>query len=267
MQYLKKIAFITSTLMLFACANRHTQSAFHNNPVVAHRGAWEQNNLPQNSIAALQHAIALNCTGAEFDVWMTADDSLVINHDADYTGMLIEKTNYKDLLKHPLSNGEQLPTLHEYLTAGLAHNHKTRLVCEIKPSKISVDRGRTIAKKVVQMISNLNARHKVMYISFDYEILLEILKNDASAITQYLNGDKAPAALKADKISGLDYHYDVFKKNPQWIDEAKKLNMQLNVWTVNKQQDIDWFLQHKFDYITTNKPELVFERYRNFKKQ
>ena len=64
------------------------------NPVVAHRGAWKKNNLPQNSIASLKKAIEIGCIGSEFDVRMTADDSLVVNHDSDYHGFQIEKTNY-----------------------------------------------------------------------------------------------------------------------------------------------------------------------------
>ena len=51
------------------------------NPVIAHRGAWKKNGLPQNSIASLRQAIALEWGGSEFDVRMTADDSLIINHD------------------------------------------------------------------------------------------------------------------------------------------------------------------------------------------
>jgi glycerophosphoryl diester phosphodiesterase len=59
---------------------------FADNVVVAHRGAWKQKDIPENSIASLKHAIELNCTGSEFDVRMTADDILIVNHDAIITG-------------------------------------------------------------------------------------------------------------------------------------------------------------------------------------
>ena len=58
-------------------------------------------------------------------------------------------------------------------------------------------------------------------------------------------------------VTGLDYHYLVFKKYPEWIAEAKQLHLVLNVWTVNKEEDIDYFLEQGFDQITTNEPELV----------
>jgi beta-glucanase (GH16 family) len=58
----------------------------------------------------------------------------------------------------------------------------------------------------------------------------------------------------------LDYHYKVFYKNPQWIQEAKDIKMTLNVWTVNDTKDMDFFLTQNFDYITTNEPELLFTK-------
>jgi glycerophosphoryl diester phosphodiesterase len=68
--------------------------SFANNVVVAHRGAWKQQNLPENSIAALEHAIVLKCAGSEFDVRMTKDDVLIVNHDADYHDLNIEEHDY-----------------------------------------------------------------------------------------------------------------------------------------------------------------------------
>lgn len=124
---------------------------FAKNRVVAHRGAWKANNLPQNSIASLQQAVMLGCTGAEFDVHMTADDSLVINHDDEYDGKTIGKTNYAGLITTSLSNGEPLPTLQNYLLAGIKQ-YKTQLVLELKPSVVSKERGILSAEKVVNLV-------------------------------------------------------------------------------------------------------------------
>lgn len=230
------------------------------NAIVAHRGAWKKNNLPENSIASLRHAIDLKLAGSEFDVWRTADDSLVINHDAHYNKLLIEETNYADLIKFKLSNGEKLPTLHEYITEGTKNNKHTLLVCEIKPSEISKERGIKTALKTVQTIKKLKAEKITSYISFDYEILKQIRQIDAKTSLQYLEGNKSPHEVKLDNISGVDYHYSVFQKNPQWIKEAKENNITLNVWTVNDAEVMDWIIDHKFNYITTNEPELLKER-------
>ncbi|MDR7212605.1 glycerophosphodiester phosphodiesterase family protein [Flavobacterium piscis] len=230
------------------------------NAVVAHRGAWKMNNLPENSIAALRHAIDLKLPGSEFDVWRTADDSLVINHDAHYNKLLIEETNYADLIKFKLSNGEKLPTLHEYITEGKRNNKHTLLVCEIKPSEISKERGKKTALKAVETVKKLKAEKMTCYISFDYEILKQIRQVDSKTSLQYLEGNKSPKEVKLDQISGVDYHYSVFQKHPEWIKEAKQHNVTLNTWTVNDVEVMDWIIQNDFNYITTNEPELLSER-------
>lgn len=232
---------------------------FADNPVIAHRGAFKAMHYPENSIAALRHAIELNCAGSEFDVWMTADDSLVLHHDPDYHGLQIEKASYAELVQFPLANGEPLPTLRNFLLAGIKDNRHTRLVLEIKPSKLEKSRGDTVAKKVVDLVTELKAKRYITYISFDYDILKTVLEKDPSALTQYLNGDQPPEQLKADGIAGLDYHFSVFKKYPQWITKAKQLDLQLNAWTVNNDSDMNWLLDSGFHFITTNEPELLLQ--------
>jgi beta-glucanase (GH16 family)/glycerophosphoryl diester phosphodiesterase len=250
--------------VIVACnAPKKTATAkkdFAKNSVVAHRGAFKKNNLPENSIAALKEAIRLGCTGSEFDVRMTADDSLIINHDPHYNKLSIEKTTYAELLQFKLYNGEKIPTLREYILGAKENNTGTRLVCEIKPSEISKERGKAIAEKTIRLFKQLGAENIVAYISFDYDILKKIAALNPQAHTQYLNGEKSPEQLKADGISGADYHYTVFKAHPDWVSVAKKLGIALNVWTVNDANEMDWLIANEFEFITTNEPELLFER-------
>jgi glycerophosphoryl diester phosphodiesterase len=229
--------FLIIVALFSSCAEKK-------NGVVAHRGAWKANNLPENSIASLRHAIDMKASGSEFDVQMTVDDSLVINHDPHYNNLKIEETKYADLIQFKLSNGEKLPTLHEY----------------IKPSVISVERGKTVALKAVETVKKLKAEKITCYISFDYEILKQIRKVDSKTTLQYLEGNKSPSEVKIDHISGVDYHYSVFQKHPEWIKEAKDNHIILNAWTVNEAADMDWIIAHNFDYITTNEPELLNQK-------
>ena len=233
---------------------------FANNPVIAHRGAWKANNFPENSVASLKHAIALKCTGSEFDVRMTADNVLIITHDADYHGLVIEETTYAELSKYKLPNGEMLPTLKQYLIAGMQNNTSTGLVCEIKPSKIE-GRNLLIAEKVMKQVKELKAQPFILsYISFSYDILKKVKELEPNAKTQYLDGSKTPEVLKNDGISGLDYAVFKLKRNPEWIESAKNHEILLNAWTANTIEDIDWLLANDFNYITTDEPELVFKR-------
>lgn len=250
--------FIAIAVSCVAQKNEPSMS-FAKNPVVAHRGAFKFKTLPENSIAGLRNAIDMRCTGSEFDIWMTADDSLVVNHDPKFHELPIEQTKYADLLQFTLSNGEKIPTLHEYLSAGLKNNKETRLVLEIKPSTVSKERGRIVAEKAWKQVQALKAVHATTYISFDLGILTRILELEPHAPTQYLNGDKTPEELKTLGVIGADYHFSVFKKNPDWIERARTSGIILNTWTVNSKEDLQWALDNRFDFITTNEPELLFE--------
>lgn len=254
------LAVTLISINLFGQVKKRNSKIVTENIVVAHRGAWKKNNLSQNSIASLKQAIALKCAGSEFDVNMTADDSLVIFHDPIYNNLTIEKTNYADLISFKLSNGEKLPTLREYIKEAKKKNHSTKMICEIKPSVISTERGQLVATKAVKLIQELKAKQMVIYISFDYDILKQIVKINPKASTQYLKGDIDPEQIKADGITGVDYQISAFKKHPDWIESAKKNNIDLNVWTVDNADGMDWAIANGFNYITTDEPELLIEK-------
>lgn len=263
---MKIVCFMVTLGLLTSCAavkNKTEKVEFAANPVVAHRGAFKKNNLPENSIASLREAIRLGCTGTEFDIRMSADDSLLINHDPHHRNMDIEKTSYKELSTAPLPNGEVLPTLRQYLQAGLQNNAQTRLVLEIKPSPAGKERGEKIAERVLQLVRDMKAESKVLYISFDYNVLKKIVALNPKAHTQYLNGNHTPEQLKADGITGADYNISVYKKNPEWIERAHKAGIILNAWTVNKKEDMQWLIDNKFQYITTDEPELLLDLWKS----
>jgi glycerophosphoryl diester phosphodiesterase len=75
----------------------------------------------------------------------------------------------------------------------------------------------------------------------------------------YLNGDLAPEVLSMMKATGPDYNLNVFLKNPAWVKEAQDLGQKVNVWTVNRPEDIQKMIDLKVDYITTDEPLLVRE--------
>jgi beta-glucanase (GH16 family)/glycerophosphoryl diester phosphodiesterase len=249
----KNTFFLLLTGIFMSSLALHSQS-FHANRIVAHRGAWKNTGTPQNSIASLKAAIQLGCVGSEFDVRMTKDEVLVINHDAHYEGMDIEQTDFSELRKKPLKNGELLPTLEEYLKEGKKQK-KTMLVTEIKPSPAGKERAMKLTEKVVETVQKIKAQKWVVYISFDYDILKKVRELDKDAQLQYLNGNISAAQLKADNIGGADYHFSVFQRDEKWLPEAQKLGIVTNTWTVNDTLAMDYFLGQGIDYLTTDEPE------------
>src|SRR5690606_8693429 len=159
---MKTLFALTLILSLMVCSSCQKNPEFNENKVVAHRGAWKVSNNPQNSIASLQEAVSLGCQGSEFDVWMTKDGVLVANHDAEYFGTPIESSTYEELLQKKLPNGENIPTIEEYLKEGMKQS-TTKLVFEIKPSGVSKERGLELAAKSVELVKELGAENWVDY--------------------------------------------------------------------------------------------------------
>ena len=241
-------------LMTFFSHPIFAQSNFIQNKIIAHRGAWKAQSLPQNSIASLREAIRLGCEGSEFDVWMTADEVLVVNHDHELQGMDIETSTYEQLLSKTLPNGEKIPTLKAYLTEGMAQK-RTKLILEFKPSLLSVARSERVGELSVKTVQELGAQAWVDYITFSYEGGVKAIATDTKANVAYLNGDKSPQELKEAGFFGFDYHISLLRRMPQWITEAKALGLTTNAWTVNKEEDMSWLLNQGVDFITTDEPE------------
>lgn len=250
-------AIIFVAMMTTGASAQKTITSWNKNQVIAHRGAFKKNGLPENSIASLKEAIRLKCFGSEFDVHMTKDSVLVVNHDPVFLGMSIPNSTYAQLLTKKLSNGEAIPTVEAYLKAGMKQK-KTKLIFEIKPQKLGKARDLYLAERCLEEVKRLKAEPWVEYISFGYDICQYLVANAPKAKVHYLNGDVEPAKIKADGITGIDYPIAAFKKN-DWFVPAQKLGVVLNVWTVNKEEDMNFFLDNKVDFITTNEPELLFE--------
>ncbi|WDF68437.1 glycerophosphodiester phosphodiesterase family protein [Sphingobacterium oryzagri] len=233
-------------------------ASFAQTQMIAHRGAWKNTGNPQNSLASLNSAIQLHAWGSEFDVHLTKDDVLVVNHDNDFYGLDIATSTYAELLtkKHP--NGESIPTAEAYLKEGLKQK-ATKLIYELKTNEQGTERTLKAAELSVALVKALKAEKMVEYIAFSYDACVKLRALDKSAMVHYLMGDKTPKEIKDAKLSGIDYHYSIYKKNPTWIKDAKTLKLKTNVWTVNKAEDMHYFVDNKIDYISTDEPEMLNE--------
>lgn len=227
--------------------------------VIAHRGAWKEFNLPQNSVAALQKAIELKCYGSEFDVHLTKDDVIVVNHDHDFYGLHIETTNYNDLLLKELTNNEKLPTLDDFFSVGF-NQYETKLILEIKTSEIG---GTDRTKKLIDVLTkNLSFRanpENLEFILFDFESALYLKKKLPKFLVHYLEGDKTAPQIAKNSLNGMDYHYSLLLKDPEIISQFKQLGLKTNSWTVNSLEIARELISQKIDCITTDCPQLFLQ--------
>ncbi len=226
--------------------------------VICHRGYWDTEGSAQNSLRSLVKADSIGAWGSEFDVWMTADGVLVVNHDETFEGITIETAKWKQLKNLRLKNGEKLPTLEQMLKCG--KSLKTRLIVEMKPH---TDRAQELeaARKIVKMVKKMRLEDRVEYITFSYQGMknLKELAPEGTPV-YYLNGELSPSQLAELKVAGIDYSIKVMREHPQWIDEAHALGMKVNVWTVNSDRDMEWCINYGVDFITTNAPERLQQK-------
>ena len=223
--------------------------------VIAHRGHWDTPNNAQNSIQALQMSNKIKAYGSEFDVSITKDGVLVVNHDADVQGIDIESNDFAKIKNLKIKNGEILPTVENYLIEGKKYPN-LKMIFEIKPHKTKENEDRAVLASL-ELVKKLGVENQVEYISFSQNICEQLKKNNPKSHVSYLKGDLTPAEVKALNFDGIDYHFSLFEKNPTWVSDAQKLGLIVNSWTVNQEKDMQNLLDQKIDYITTDKPEVL----------
>ena len=233
--------------------------------IIAHRGAWKEFNLPENSIASLEKAIALKCDGAEFDVRRTADGVLVVNHDPVYYGDTIQTNTYAFLNRNKLSNGESLPTLEDYFLKGTQDKHKTLMICEIKAAIKDKEQDYLATIETLALAKKLNIEKRIVYISFSKDILLWIKEKQPKATVLYLESDMTIDAVVQNKFDGINLHYTSFKMNSQLSANAKNAGLKIGSWTVNELSDLAVLQEQGVEWITTNQPQQFQKQLKEFK--
>jgi glycerophosphoryl diester phosphodiesterase len=225
--------------------------------IIAHRGYWQSRGSAQNSIAALEGADRIRVYGSEFDVHLTADNVLVVNHDGTVRDVNIQESPYSAIKDSTLANGEKIPTLREYLEAAKRTN--IRLIFELKPHA-TPERNREAARLSVELLKEKKLMHRTEFITFNADAGKELIRLAPEADVYYLNGNLSPKELKELGFAGLDYNYDVMRKHPEWFKQAKALGLGVNVWTVNTAERMREMIDAGADFITTDIPHdaLIF---------
>lgn len=243
---------LLTTALLFA-----TYVALAQTQVIAHRGYWKTPGSAQNSITALVKADSIHCYGSEFDVWLAADNQLVVNHDPTFQTQSMESSPSTLLTTLKLDNGERLPTLAKYLRT--AKKLDTRLILELKAHS-TPERETKAIEQIVAMVKEFGLEDRMEYITFSLHATKEFIRLAPAGTPVFnLDGKLTPQELKAMGCAGPDYHLSVFRKNPDWIKQCQDLGMKVNAWTVNDPKDMQWLIDNKVDFITTNEPVLLQE--------
>ena len=227
--------------------------------MIAHRGFWKTEGSAQNSLASLSKANEVKAYGSEVDIWLSSDGVPVVNHDGDVNlngeKLIIQDTPANILTQVKLSNGENLPTFESYLNA-FEDCHDTKLIIELKSHRTKYQEDE-LTEKVLKMVRDRKLQNRVEYISFSLNFVVKTIQLDPLAYVYYLTGNLPPQSMKQIGAAGIDYNLKVIKDNPQWVKESHDLGLKVNVWTVNKPEDIQEMIDLNVDFITTDEPLLV----------
>lgn len=221
---------------------------------VAHRGLFNNDDIPENSVPAFEKAAELGF-GIETDVQMTKDGILVVFHDDTLDRMTnghgkLRNCTYAQLLKLNLGNTNlQIPTFAEFLKAANGAN----IIVEIKPH---ANIGK-LERKVYEALHHYNGNYCIE--SFDPYVVRWFKVHAPEVIRGQLSGSLKGVPLAQFKIwllsklklsnwNGSQFiAYDAASINNKYVAKwAKKVP--IICWTVKSQAQLE-VLQPYFDNI------------------
>lgn len=230
----------------------------------AHRGA--QLLAPENSLPALKKIS--NHSGYEIDIHQTSDGRWVVMHDGDINRMTaktgaISSYTFDQLRNIPISKGNSasrytaselvIPSLEEALTVA----KDKRLIPVIEIKKDSTDNYTSASyDSLVAIIKKFNVEKEMMFISFDYNSLVEVKKRlplvEVSYLTSDFTQDLIDQASALGVNSGIDADYTNANFNARNVQLAHDAGLKVGAWTTADDSKRDTLLAMGVDFITTN---------------
>lgn len=231
--------------------------------VVAHRGA--SGHAPENTMAAFRLAIEMGAPAVECDVHLTADNHLVVIHDAtvDRTtsgsgpvaALMLAELQALDAGEwfSPRFQGERLPTFEE--TLALCRG-RARLFVELKAGG-----GTALAEAAVKALQNTPAEG-VAVISFDAALIQAVSKARPDVPCGLLRNRlalrlKRPAqvALEARAAGATLLGPEAAGLRALLVSAAHQAGLGVSVWTVDDPEAMRRLADTGVDAITTNFPD------------
>lgn len=230
--------------------------------LIAHRGA--SGHAPENTLASFKRALAFGAKAIEFDVHQTKDGELVVIHDDDLRRVARKKLRVGALTLPELSAydvgswfakdfaGERVPTLEQVYDLC---QDSAELHLEIKHgSKIYPG----IERNVVEFLRRRRALSTTLISSFDHRALVNVRDIEPKARLGYLLGIAlTPRSFREMKgLKAESLNCNVRQVNPRRVAACHHLGLNVLVYTVNTQKEVDRLGTMKVDGVFTNFPEL-----------
>ncbi len=234
--------------------------------VIAHRGFSGQ--APENTLIAVQQAIAVGADMVEVDVTVTADGHVICLHDetldrtTDGSGrpndMTLAEINQLDAGSWfaPEYSSERIPTLTEVLDAV-----KGRILInvEIKPEAV----GYGVVQKVAALINEHEMIDSVVVSSFSPEALRLMKVTDPAVITASLFNKEVHTGSDPLEIimevGSRGFNISSKRLTRVMVDRCHESGIPVAVYTVNDATEMRRLMELGVDAVFTDHPDLMLE--------
>ncbi|HEY5267348.1 MAG TPA: glycerophosphodiester phosphodiesterase [Acidimicrobiales bacterium] len=215
--------------------------------VFAHRGAHLKER--DNTLGAFHDAVALGVAGVELDVRRTLDGVLVVHHDPSIDSVALAHTRAKDL-------PDYVPTLDEAMDALRGVTVNVEIKNSKDPNEPVYDESGTFVREVLDFLHGAEVASSVIISCFDLTTCAQVRDYDIDMRVGWLIWDvEAESALVEAHVLGLDALNPYFTLvTPATQRKASELGLELNVWTVNADDDIEAMLAIGVANIITDQP-------------
>lgn len=216
--------------------------------IIAHRGA--SNAERENTLAAFRRAGEMGADGVELDVRRTADDVLVVHHDAALAdGRIIRTVPFADLPDH-------VPTLEASLDACAGMFVNIEIKNDLRDPDF--DPGEWVAHRVCDALAVRTPHSRWLISSFRLETVDACRRLGPTIPTAWLV-EPAPADVVGTcarhghaAIHPLDRHL-----TPEAVRDAHAVGLAVNTWTCDDPERIRELLAWGVDGICTNVPDVA----------
>jgi len=218
---------------------------------IGHRGAMAH--APENTLLAIQKAIAFGVDAVEIDVHLV-DGELLVIHDLTLERTTNGKGRLNDFTVAELRSldagqGEKIPFLSEVLS--LAFNN-VGVHIELK--------GRGTAKAVVQQLRHLSEqqRRTLIISSFLMSELKQVFALDPTIkLGVLIKKNLADGFNWAAKLNAYSIHLSLQQLSIKYLEQAHQNKLNVYVYTVNSIKDITQLLHLGVDGVFSNYPDRV----------
>lgn len=216
---------------------------------IGHRGAKAY--APENTLRSFQKALALGVNAVELDVRKTKDGRLVVIHDetvdktTDGTGRVEELT--VDAIKSlKTETGDEVPTLDEALDF---LDWKAKILIELKALGLETT--------VLEIIHERDLTENVIIVSF-HEAALRTVRDLDATIETGLIYVKHERPIETALALGCRYLLTLYHfTHSTDIRKAHENKLKIIVWTINKAEDVQAFVEKGVDGIASDRPDIL----------